>query len=1435
MSASQNCKRSKQKRPRPQWSDSNSLQMVLLACSIFTIAEGKTYYVRRSAFKIPSFSSERNDNDVDDTNDDDDDDDGRFKFISAHRHGISTSGAPKRIGNSRSLQESLGVPTESPQPSPSPSQSPSSPPMDSVPTPPPTSRPSETLQPSPSPSVSPSITVTPIPTMDPTRQPSQSPIEISTQAPSVLVTIEPTQNPVSPSPSSSPTLAPTTAEPSFFPTTNVPSLFPTTNVPSLFPTTNVPSLFPTTNVPSLFPTTNVPSLFPTTNVPSLLQTTNQPSLFPSTNQPSSMLITWAPILPTTHEPSRAPSRTPIFVTMSPTLEATVIKTSTPTDLPTQTSTSENPTSVPSVSIPITSVPKSETPTASPYVIPSKSSPPQVSHITPSIRPTISPSTEATTMPVRQTIDITPITPVGVTLNFDTPLSNTEIEQVTKELQVSVEEFLNEKLRDTAFGEGVTLLGFDLIVTRPNLTARRAHLLLRSLQSAQELMFSIDGKAEFDTVDENIVDTIALGNRVDESVIQSLDSSESGAQFIEYVKTTDTEVLSVTSGATFQTQKRDDSNSRQRPTIGKIVVGFVVVGLGALGLMGYCFIWLKGRRKRASQRKRDREGISATLSKPMAPETRKAHNISQHPPPTTLQSTTQVTRRDEESSESSSYQGVDSESDGSNDVFAKELKSAAKLDKQAWDDYQNHKSTIEKDGTVIRRQENGITEDPYTGAAAAGLAGGAIGRALYTARSDDGDEGMEIFGNDSQSQLIIRPTGDMYDFEPYGDSTVSELITSSSYSYGDEFTHSRLPASRQDPPAPTGSTAVVDDRHIDPVGHRGSYLGSAYQTEQGVEWTPTGIATVLEQSESAEDWSGEHGLHEITSYGDRGYGKLWGTVDKDGESDDDAAIALVDALTAGTSMATLNKKNMSPNKAAVSSFDEYLADDADTANRSPGNICDTPNSHFLHSAPSAQTVRITPESTRPSPNHIETTAQASSKIAVGEESLEDQQQSKGSSLLTIDIVKEVEMLSRFVRRYEQKREKGKEKEGRTKDPKVTTESRSIPGVGYDALSDSASAMKATSPVELSGSRDDPSYLSGSYALSQLDLTPIETEPSETDESSQYSWSTHSELDGRFERINGDDDESLLDEEDKLNDFDGSGPFEGIDLCDSDDKEDESFDLSEQGSDDSRLGITPFNVQQLMAEHKNAMGSLPFPSKVEQVSRSVENLRVSRPPLTGNPLTSTHLSPIPGTPRTPGSHEERNLVSKGSPLADLTRNINAYDIESPPMKKLKSPDKSPVSNSSGLNALQYQESGQSHNDKVNEYQQERRQDEAQKQADKIVWKAGSLQRSVSEKKTLSQLRLRDAILDEAEMEVIAGIAQEYEDSLNPSASPQGSGHPQTSPSVIVQDEAYSPSLKVNSRKSRNQGFSSLLSMFENKPKEAIFPPNENWQYNSTRKRK
>ena len=109
MSASQNYKRLKQKRPRPQWSDSSSIQIVLLACSIFSIAESKTY-VRRTTFKIPSFPSELNNKNLDDNNDD-----GKFRFMSANQHGVSTSDAPKRIGSSRSLPESFGFPTESPQ------------------------------------------------------------------------------------------------------------------------------------------------------------------------------------------------------------------------------------------------------------------------------------------------------------------------------------------------------------------------------------------------------------------------------------------------------------------------------------------------------------------------------------------------------------------------------------------------------------------------------------------------------------------------------------------------------------------------------------------------------------------------------------------------------------------------------------------------------------------------------------------------------------------------------------------------------------------------------------------------------------------------------------------------------------------------------------------------------------------------------------------------------------------------------------------------------------------------------------------------------------------------------------------------------------------------------------------------------------------------
>ena len=1005
------------------------------------------------------------------------------------------------------------------------------------------------------------------------------------------------------------------------------------------------------------------------------------------------------------------------------------------------------------------------------------------------------------------------------MTYATPLSQNEIDETANQLQVTVADYLYQELSNTDFGTGTNLQGFSLDVIPPSFNSSMQNNggRLRFLQSTQSLNFTVNGTAKFDIVDASTVDTSTLTNQVDASVNQAFASPESQAQFSEYLQTSGQDPLNMTQGASVETQSAND-NSVGRPSTAAIVCGFVLVALAALSLMGYCFVWCKSRRKTAAQRKRDREGIPATSNKFPGPVSRPSKNNRQFVPPPMVPVMTQATRLDEDSSEGSSYEGVDSVSEESNDLFAKELQLAANLDRQAWADFQQQQKSLDDNEVVVRDVETGKDTGTAEGSAAA-VAGGAVALGLYSKQSKEEDEGMEIVDIGSQSRLIIRPTGDNDYFEPYGDSTAREIVASSSFPYGDENSQVHQSPSRQDPPAPRGSTRDFDVRHMDPIGLRASQVVTAYQAEQGVEWTTAGIATDLEHGESIEDWTADKGSYQHGPYGKaRHEERRWSIIDNTGEEDNDAALMLMSALTAGTSL----RKNSKHGKESPTTFGDDPAQEAAVAGRALENLRASPNSSFTGSAPSNQAVRMSPDHAR-QPNVSAMTAPVSSSRTISDSITEDLPQSKGSSLLTLDIVKEVEKLSRFVRRYERKREK-KKGNGEIQDKNAVAESRSIPSVGYDAFSDSVSAMKVIPPPDNYGADEDRSGLRASYGVKTLSIRQVEVDPSETDESSQNSWSTHSEIERLLDdNSNNNNDEPLIDEQYQER-MVKSSQFEGVDYGESED-DDQSFDNSEGNSDDSRLGITPFNVQQLMANHNAEMGSFPVPSKADGRLRSdrLREVRVSRPPLTGNPLSSTLLSPIAGTPVSAGEFTPK---SRNSPLADVTRHINSDFSESPPLKWHKSPS-SPIDSEPVSRVLHFQESTMQFGQKPNESKNAMSEkgatvDNSRNEEDKIM--RGNPRQPTGKTRTLSELRMRDAILDEADSEVIVGMPNS-----NPDVAPLSP--PVISPALDT-PVIPSPSTKGGTpRKMRNQGFSSILSMFENKQKEAIFPPNENWQYNSS----
>ena len=88
---------------------------------------------------------------------------------------------------------------------------------------------------------------------------------------------------VTPAPTNSPTMSPTTSTPTQSPT-NSPSASPTTSSPTLSPT-NSPTLSPTTSSPSESPTTSTPSKSPTTSIPTQSPSRHQTPIPTNTNPP----------------------------------------------------------------------------------------------------------------------------------------------------------------------------------------------------------------------------------------------------------------------------------------------------------------------------------------------------------------------------------------------------------------------------------------------------------------------------------------------------------------------------------------------------------------------------------------------------------------------------------------------------------------------------------------------------------------------------------------------------------------------------------------------------------------------------------------------------------------------------------------------------------------------------------------------------------------------------------------------------------------------------------------------------------------------------------------------------------------------------------------------------------------------------------------------
>ena len=946
-------------------------------------------------------------------------------------------------------------------------------------------------------------------------------------------------------------------------------------------------------------------------------------------------------------------------------------------------------------------------------------------------------------------DVT-ITPFAVSLAFANYLSQSEVEASASELQSVLADYLLRELAGQGLPGGIAFTDFNLSVSPSGNSTRSVASRRRRLRELQEetvyqiYNYTVAGTADVSTPGGEGMESGALTRSVDSSINDAFGGSEKQVELSNYVQDhPDSNVIreAIQTGVVTQALPPENGGTR-RPTVVAIVFGFILVFLAVLSLLFYAVTFWKGQKKRAAQRKRERQGIHAVTSKPSAANGQAQQPTQAQAVPGFLASSSIRPVKEDSSEDGSSYQGVDSDSEKGSDAFARELKLAASLDKRAWEDYQRKLKSLEHQGLVLGNEPEmsrsiGRSAGTSTGRALDGA--GMQGPAYDPDEESDTDQGFEI--TDAGSTLIIGPVENESD-------DFRSVISGSTFPYGDED------GRRIDPPGPRSSSIQPKRAVDDPAGFRVSQLSISTIEEEGFEHTTEDFA-----QSPVDDTSDE-------SY--------------------DPAYQLMNTLTKNTTLVSSQARNApseiprsSPTQSLSSSFQSSQA--------------------VQMSQNSLETSPLGYPSAEPLPPNVE------KQPLMDDNDSEVQEPSKDSnsfqSLMTIDIVKEVQKLASFVKKYEQKREKDKlkDEERSSWSERNGRDPRSL-SISYNAVNiDTVSADRHIASRTLSTAYDDDSL----------------------SESSQSDWSSDGDYGPKGRQRF------------PTRSF-APRPVPVVDDANDDESSSESDDdlpTSAQGSDDSRLGIHPFNVQQIMAAHPDVEASrrrIAARLASQPVDRTPISKPVSKPPVTGNAYTSTLLSPIPATPESYVDYEDESPSQRRAPLDDTSRNpIRTPDTRmdvrrSPKISSPSAPENIQTGlseNNQGRSRLSNSVSGASDRkssvvpldtakDGIEENRRRSRNANIQSQA--LPPKGPS---SWEKKTGLNSLRKYGAIVDE-DAEIMSAMAPSDEERTRDG---------------LNQQHAASSGTKGAARRSGNKGFNNIISMFESKPKEAIFPPNENWQYN------
>jgi hypothetical protein len=336
------------------------------------------------------------------------------------------------------------------------------------------------------------------------------------------------------------------------------------------------------------------------------------------------------------------------------------------------------------------------------------------------------------------------------------------------LQVTANVALNDLLRDIANvleeyiftnmqaleqdNPALSLKGVSLFVTA---AARRR---LRSLQFTQTVNLDVQGGILLDirpTADNDVTDVLSnvsteaqalltapnvkqvIEDANIDSVIAVVD--ENTLEQVDQKQTTEPRSETIPSALNNTT---DDNGALEKPSLLSIIFGFVLVAIAAAGLLAYCYIFYRKRQKKLAKRRKMRESVqyqpsssrkaTTTTPKParnsVAPALTSPPILALPPPAGKIPNSDD----DNEDSEGSSYKGIGSGSEddgaGKDDFFARELQTAASLDEQAWENFQQKKQRSEQQGRVISRN-NSAEEPPYSPAHSGSLA-------MYSAQTSD---------------------------------------------------------------------------------------------------------------------------------------------------------------------------------------------------------------------------------------------------------------------------------------------------------------------------------------------------------------------------------------------------------------------------------------------------------------------------------------------------------------------------------------------------------------------------------------------------------------------------------------------------------------------------------------------------------------------------